>query len=62
MLFVPTRRLGEVVTTAVRDFEGDQTYTEKRGHNFRLNASLDEIDVATYDGPVIPGGRASEYL
>jgi len=58
----PAKKAGEVVTTAVHDFEGDQTYTEKRGHNFRLNASLDEIDVATYDGLVIPGGRAPEYL
>jgi protease I len=58
----PNKKTGEVVTTAVHDFEGDQTCTEKRGRNFRLNASLDEIDVATYDGLVIPGGRASEYL
>ena len=58
----PDRKAGEVVATAIHDFEGDQTYTEKRGHNFRLNASLDEIDVATYDGLVIPGGRAPEHL
>ena len=58
----PDKKAGDVVATAIHDFEGDQTYTEKRGHNFRLNAALDEIDVATYDGLVIPGGRAPEYL
>ena len=58
----PGKHAGEVVSTAVHDFEGDQTYTEKRGHNFRLNASMEEIDVATYDGLVVPGGRAPEYL
>jgi hypothetical protein len=46
----------------VHDFEGDQTYTEKRGHNFALNATFAEVDPASYDGLVIPGGRAPEYL
>ena len=50
------------VRTAIHDFEGDQTYTEKRGHNFTLNAAFDEIDPARYDALVIPGGRAPEYL
>ena len=58
----PDKELGDVVATAIHDFEGDQTYTEKRGHNFRLNASFDSIDSTTYDGLVIPGGRAPEYL
>jgi protease I len=48
--------------TAIHDFEGDQTYSEKRGHNFTLNATFDEIDPAVYDGLVIPGGRGPEYL
>jgi protease I len=58
----PGKKKGDTVRTAIHDFEGDQTYTEKRGHNFTLNASFDEIDVTKYDGLVIPGGRAPEYL
>lgn len=58
----PGKRSGEQVRTAIHDFEGDQTYSEKPGHNFTLNATFDEIDVAAYDALVIPGGRAPEYL
>lgn len=58
----PGKRAGEQVVTAIHDFEGHQTYSEKRGHNFKLNATFDEIRVADYDGLVIPGGRAPEYL
>ena len=58
----PGKKSGEQVRTAIHDFEGDQTYTEKRGHNFTLNVTFDEIDAASYDGLVIPGGRAPEYL
>jgi len=58
----PGKKKGDQVRTAIHDFEGDQTYTEKRGHNFTLNATFDEIDAATYDALVIPGGRAPEYL
>lgn len=58
----PGKRRGEQVRTSVHDFEGDQTYSEKRGHNFTLNASFDDVDPADYDGLVIPGGRAPEYL
>ncbi len=58
----PGKTKGEQVRTAIHDFEGDQTYSEKRGHNFTLNATFDEIDPAVYDGVVIPGGRAPEYL
>jgi protease I len=58
----PGKKKGDIVRTAIHDFEGDQTYTEKRGHNFTLNATFDEIDPAQYDGLVIPGGRAPEYL
>jgi protease I len=53
---------GQTVRTAVHDFEGEQTYSEKPGHNFRLNATFDEIDPAVYDALVVPGGRAPEYL
>ena len=58
----PGKKSGEQVRTAIHDFEGDQTYSEKPGHNFTLNATFDEIDVASYEALVIPGGRAPEYL
>ena len=58
----PGKSAGDTVATAIHDFEGDQTYSEKRGHNFSLNATFSEIDESTYDGLVIPGGRAPEYL
>jgi protease I len=58
----PDRQAGETVRTAVHDFEGDQTYTEKRGHNFTLNATFADVRPADYRGLVIPGGRAPEYL
>lgn len=58
----PEREAGETVKTAIHDFRGDQTYLEARGHDFELNATLDEIDPADYDGLVVPGGRAPEYL
>lgn len=58
----PGKKKGEQVRTAIHDFEGDQTYTEKRGHNFTLNATFDEVHAEHYDGLLIPGGRAPEYL
>jgi len=58
----PAKKAGEFVRTAIHDFEGDQTYSEKRGHNFRLNANFDEIQPESYDALVLPGGRAPEYL
>jgi protease I len=58
----PDKKAGQVVRTAIHDFEGDQTYSEKRGHNFTLNATFAEVKAADYDALVIPGGRAPEYL
>lgn len=58
----PGKKAGDTVATCIHDFEGDQTYTEKRGHNFTLNASFADVNPADYDGLVIPGGRAPEYL
>jgi len=58
----PDKKAGDTVRTAVHDFEGDQTYTEKPGHNFQLNATFDEVDATQYDALVIPGGRAPEYI
>jgi protease I len=58
----PGKKAGEFVRTAIHDFEGDQTYSEKRGHNFMLNAAFDDVSAEAYDALVIPGGRAPEYL
>jgi len=58
----PDKEAGATVRTAIHDFEGDQTYSEKRGHNFALNASFNEVKPEDYDALVIPGGRAPEYL
>jgi len=58
----PGKKKGESVKTAIHDFEGDQTYSEKRGHNFAITATFDEIKPENYDALVIPGGRAPEYL
>lgn len=58
----PGKKAGESVRTAIHDFEGDQTYSEKRGHNFSLNAAFDEVKPEAYDALVIPGGRAPEYI
>ena len=58
----PGKKSGDVVRTAIHDFEGDQTYSEKRGHNFALNATFDQVKPEEYDALVIPGGRAPEYI
>ena len=58
----PDKVAGDSVRTAIHDFEGDQTYSEKPGHNFALNATFDDIDETTYDALMIPGGRAPEYI
>jgi protease I len=58
----PGKKAGDRVRTAVHDFEGDQTYSEKAGHNFTLNATFSDVRPEAYDALVIPGGRAPEYL
>jgi deglycase len=58
----PDKKAGEFVRTAVHDFDGAQTYSEKPGHNFVLNATFDRIQPQEYDALVIPGGRAPEYI
>jgi protease I len=58
----PGKRAGEIVRTAVYDFEGDQTYSEKRDHNLTLNATFEVVKPEEYDALVVPGGRAPEYL
>ncbi|MGF1720055.1 DJ-1/PfpI family protein [Vibrio kyushuensis] len=58
----PEKQKGDTIKTAIHDFEGDQTYTEKPGHLFTLNANFSDVSSAEYDALVIPGGRAPEYL
>lgn len=58
----PDKTSGQTIRTAIHDFEGDQTYSEKPGHNFTLNATFDDINPTDYDALVIPGGRAPEYI
>lgn len=58
----PGKKSGDKIKTAIHDFEGDQTYTEKPGHNFVLNHDFDSVKTADYDGLMIPGGRAPEYI
>lgn len=58
----PGKAAGEKCVTAIHDFEGDQTYSEKPGHDFSLTASFEGLDASSYDALVIPGGRAPEYL
>ncbi|KAK9694666.1 hypothetical protein K7432_013337 [Basidiobolus ranarum] len=58
----PEKKSGDKIRTAIHDFEGDQTYSEKVGHNFDLNYDFDAVKISDYDGLYIPGGRAPEYL
>jgi protease I len=58
----PGKKAGESIATAIHDFEGHQTYSEKPGHRFQINADFSQINPAGYDALVIPGGRAPEYL
>jgi protease I len=58
----PGKKVGEFIPTSIHDFEGDQTYTEKKGHNFALTATFDEVKAEDYDALYIPGGRAPEYI
>ncbi len=58
----PEKKAGQKIRTAIHDFEGDQTYSEKRGHDFALNADFASVNPEAYDGLVIPGGRGPEYL
>jgi protease I len=58
----PNKKPGDTVKTAIHDFEGDQTYSEKPGHNFQITADFAAVSAADYDALVIPGGRAPEYL
>lgn len=58
----PDKHSGESVSTAIHDFEGDQTYSEKPGHRFTLNYTFAAVKEQEYDALVVPGGRAPEYI
>ena len=58
----PNKKAGEQIPTAIHDFEGHQTYTEKPGHNFTLNFNFSDVRPDAYDALLLPGGRAPEYL
>jgi protease I len=58
----PGKKRGDSVATAIHDFEGAQTYSEKPGHGFGLNATFADVDPSDFDALVVPGGRAPEYL
>src|SRR5574343_150672 len=58
----PNKKSGDHIATAIHDFAGEQTYSEKRGHNFAINYDFDAVNPEDYVGLVIPGGRAPEYL
>ncbi|BCP52502.1 protease [Kaistia sp. 32K] len=58
----PNKPADGKVATAIHDFEGDHTYSEKRGHNFALTTDFATVKASDYDALVIPGGRAPEYL
>lgn len=58
----PDKKAGQSIRTAIHDFEGDQTYSEKPGHNFALNATFADVRAEDYDALLVPGGRAPEYL
>lgn len=58
----PDKKAGDIIRTAIHDFEGDQTYSEKRGHNFALTADFDAVKTSEYEGLFVTGGRSPEYL
>jgi protease I len=58
----PNKKAGDKIRTSIHDFEGDQTYSEKRGHDFALNATFADVKPESYDALLIVGGRAPEYL
>ena len=58
----PDKQAGDSIATAIHDFEGHQTYTEKPGHRFTLTHTFSEITASSYDALLLPGGRAPEYL
>ncbi|HZW11759.1 MAG TPA: DJ-1/PfpI family protein [Noviherbaspirillum sp.] len=58
----PDKKAGDFVVTAIHDFEGQQTYSEKPGHRFTLTHDFVSVQTQSYDALLLPGGRAPEYL
>lgn len=58
----PDKKAGDLIRTSIHDFEGDQTYSEKRGHNFALTKTFEEVEFDDYEGLFITGGRSPEYI
>jgi protease I len=57
----PDRKAGDKLRTSIRDYEGEHTYSDMRGHKFALNATFAEIDAESYDAILIVG-RAPESI
>jgi protease I len=56
----PTKK---VLQSVVHDFEpGWETNTEKLGYRIQSNLAFSEVRPDAYEGLVIPGGRAPEYI
>ncbi len=58
----PGKSAGDVVQTAVHDFEGYQTFTEKLGHRFPVSAAFEAVSADAFDALMVPGGRSPEFL
>src|SRR5699024_10402064 len=58
----PDKKKGDTIATAIHDFVGFQTYTEKQGHNFTINKNFEDVNPEAYDGLYVCGGRAPEYI
>jgi protease I len=54
----------DALYTVIHDFEpGWTTYSEKPGYRFIwIDKTFKEVDPKEYDGLLIPGGRAPEYI
>lgn len=51
----PDKPKGDYIMTAIHDFDGAQTYSEKPGHRFTLNADFSTVKEQNYDALLIPG-------
>jgi len=50
------------VQTVVHDFIGWDTYTESKGYLIEAHLCFEDVNPEGYDGLIIPGGRAPEYI
>src|SRR5258708_19846975 len=58
----PGKKPGEFVRTAIHDFEGAQTYSEKRGLNFSPTAASDQITPETHAPLLLPSEPPPDSL